>query len=134
MTANSQSEENLHPGWVPPSSRGPLEAVRVGLRKKPQFVGRASRSEFWWLFAGQALVYFLFLLTEYFFFIVFGTYPGPLFELLLVLVYLYYQFVLLAASVRRLHDMNFVGWWVLVPLFNPFALMKAGTPGPNRFG
>jgi uncharacterized membrane protein YhaH (DUF805 family) len=43
--------------------------------------------------------------------------------------------------IRRLHDLDGSGWWVLltlVPLVNLlfflYLLLKAGTPGPNRFG
>ncbi len=44
-------------------------------------------------------------------------------------------------AIRRLHDINASGWFVLlilVPLVNLIVLLvlvfKAGTPGPNRFG
>ena len=47
----------------------------------------------------------------------------------------------LAAAVRRLHDRNRPGCWVLlglIPLIGGlvllFYLVKEGTPGPNRFG
>jgi uncharacterized membrane protein YhaH (DUF805 family) len=40
-----------------------------------------------------------------------------------------------ALAIRRVHDQDKSGWWILVPIFNPFFLMFAGgTPGPNRFG
>lgn len=51
-----------------------------------------------------------------------------------VIFLLAYQLALLSVSVRRLHDINFIGWWVLVPFVYPFLLVKAGTPSPNRFG
>ena len=41
----------------------------------------------------------------------------------------------LALVIRRFHDQNKSGWWILVPIVNPFFLMFAsGTAGPNRFG
>lgn len=47
----------------------------------------------------------------------------------------------LAVSVRRLHDIDRSGWWVLiglVPLVGLIVLLvfacTASTPGPNRFG
>ncbi|MBM6593646.1 DUF805 domain-containing protein [Microvirga pudoricolor] len=46
----------------------------------------------------------------------------------------------LAVSVRRLHDIDRTGWWVLlaaIPLGNIVLLVfhcQGGTPGPNRFG
>jgi uncharacterized membrane protein YhaH (DUF805 family) len=43
--------------------------------------------------------------------------------------------------IRRLHDTDASGWWALlalIPLVNLFfflyLLLKAGTPGPNRYG
>lgn len=43
--------------------------------------------------------------------------------------------------IRRLHDVDASGWWALlalIPLVNLFfflyILLKAGTPGPNRYG
>jgi uncharacterized membrane protein YhaH (DUF805 family) len=47
----------------------------------------------------------------------------------------------IAVSVRRLHDIDRTGWWVLiglVPLVGWIVLLvfhvQDGTPGPNRFG
>src|SRR5512135_2750758 len=47
----------------------------------------------------------------------------------------------LCVTVRRLHDVNRSGWWLLigfVPLFGVIVLLAfevtEGTPGPNRFG
>ena len=48
---------------------------------------------------------------------------------------------ILALSVRRLHDIDRSGWWVLtylLPLIGPLVLLVFavldGTPGSNRFG
>ena len=41
----------------------------------------------------------------------------------------------LALAVRRMHDQNRSGWWILVPLVGMIMIMFiGGTPGPNRFG
>ena len=39
-----------------------------------------------------------------------------------------------AVSIRRAHDSNRRGWWLLVPIYNFFLVCFPGTPGPNRFG
>lgn len=41
----------------------------------------------------------------------------------------------LAVQIRRLHDQDNSGWFILIPLVN-FILIGfiGGTPGPNRFG
>ncbi len=135
MTTESMPEEGLQSGWTPPPSRGLVESIRVGLKKIVRFDGRASRSEFWWFFVGQYITAFLLVvfLDGLLFSVVGGT-IATIIEVAGVLFLVAYQVALLAASVRRFHDIDFVGWWVLVPLFYPFALVKAGTPGPNRFG
>lgn len=41
---------------------------------------------------------------------------------------------LIACEVRRMHDTDHSGWWILAPIVPiVFALME-GTKGPNRFG
>ena len=41
----------------------------------------------------------------------------------------------LALSIRRMHDQNRSGWWILVPLVGAIMIMFiGGTAGPNRFG
>ena len=47
----------------------------------------------------------------------------------------------IAVAVRRLHDTDRSGWWLLIsliPLIGTIALLvfllQGGTPGPNRFG
>ena len=36
--------------------------------------------------------------------------------------------------VRRMHDRNKAGWYVLIPLFNIYLLATPGDTGNNRFG
>ena len=40
----------------------------------------------------------------------------------------------LAVAIRRMHDQDRSGWWILVPIANIIFLFIDGTPGPNRFG
>jgi len=41
----------------------------------------------------------------------------------------------LAVSIRRLHDQDKSGWWILVPIAGAIMVMFiGGTAGPNRFG
>jgi uncharacterized membrane protein YhaH (DUF805 family) len=41
----------------------------------------------------------------------------------------------IAVAVRRMHDQDRSGWWVLVPLVGAIMVMFiGGTSGPNRFG
>jgi len=41
----------------------------------------------------------------------------------------------LAVSIRRMHDQDKSGWWILVPIAGPIMVaFIGGTAGPNRFG
>jgi uncharacterized membrane protein YhaH (DUF805 family) len=41
----------------------------------------------------------------------------------------------IAVAVRRMHDQDRSGWWILVPLVGAIMVMFiGGTAGPNRFG
>lgn len=69
-----------------------------------------------------------------------GTDPET-FALLNVVMQIPLMIIGFLFSIRRLHDIDLSGWWVLlglVPLVNVFfwlyMLLKRGTDGPNRFG
>jgi uncharacterized membrane protein YhaH (DUF805 family) len=40
----------------------------------------------------------------------------------------------IAVSIRRMHDTDHSGWWVLVPIVNLIFALTGGTKGENRFG
>jgi hypothetical protein len=40
----------------------------------------------------------------------------------------------IAVAVRRMHDQDRSGWWILCPIANIIFLFIDGTPGTNRFG
>lgn len=93
------------------------KAIRSVLQKYATFNGRASRSEYWyWILAFWIGWYIIIAFTH--------LYP----------IYEFGLFVpTLAVGVRRLHDSNHVGWWLLVPLVNLFLLVSPSVE-PNRFG
>lgn len=108
------------------------EAVSSCLSKYVTFSGRARRSEFWWFYLFCALVVITGLIID----AVVGT--APLFYALTALALFLPQ---LAASIRRLHDVDKSGWFFLVgliPLVGGIILLvfwvKEGTAGPNQYG
>lgn len=128
-------------GWTAPARYGLVSATRRCLTGIIDFRSRASRSEYWYFLLGQYLLLLvpafafawvtdLFIQSDSVVFAILGTVAS----FVLVVGYLALQLALLAVSVRRVHDMNLRGWWVIVPIFNPFGFIRAGTPGPNRFG
>jgi uncharacterized membrane protein YhaH (DUF805 family) len=40
----------------------------------------------------------------------------------------------IAVSVRRMHDTNYSGWWIFIPIANIIFLFLEGHIGPNQFG
>lgn len=117
-------------------------AVLTCFSKYATFSGRARRAEFWWFALFNFGVLFTLALIE----LAAGApnhwmmgegNPSPV-------ATLYWLGVLLpslAVTVRRLHDTDRSGWWILiefVPFVGPLILLwfvaTRGTVGPNRFG
>ncbi len=100
---------------------GFYKAVILGFKNYFDFNGRASRAEFW-----------LFSL----FFTVLGTLADLLPIPIPLIVSLIFIIPGISISVRRLHDVNYRGWWAL-PVINIWALVLSFFKGDselNRFG
>ncbi|CRX68466.1 MULTISPECIES: DUF805 domain-containing protein [Stenotrophomonas maltophilia group] len=117
-----------------------MHKMMVPLTRYAQFTGRAGRSEFWWFQLFIMIISIpLYLLSFY------AGYSGSQGLALVVTglgVVMWLAFVLpsIAATIRRLHDTDRSGWWLLLG-FVPFVslvllvfLLLPGTPGGNRFG
>lgn len=94
------------------------QAVRTCLNKYADFNGRASRSEFWW--------WILFFYLGYFIIIVFLGRVVYLWEIGLFIPGL-------TVAVRRMHDSNHSGWWVICPIAN-IVFTFLPPVDPNRYG
>ena len=122
------------------------------------FKGRADRREFW-LFAFMQYIYLTVILLVVYFIFILGIIfmaaknqgspdPGMPGVLLFILgmygvIFLALLPILvpsLAVTVRRLHDTNRSGWWLLLSfipiggIFVVFFLIGQGTKGANRYG
>ena len=114
------------------------------LKKYATFSGRARRKEFWMFLLLHFIIVVILLfvdsaldILERFNYIVVPA--GVMFTLLYILgTFLPY----LAVSVRRLHDTNRSGWWLLfltiVPIVGGIVFIvfmaTAGHPGENKYG
>jgi uncharacterized membrane protein YhaH (DUF805 family) len=115
------------------------DAIKSVLSQYAGFKGRARRSEYWWF----ALFSFVVSLVAGILDGVLGTSLGEGGSLGVIglIVNLALLLPALAVGVRRLHDTDKSGWWLLIGLV-PFVgaivllvfFVKAGTPGTNRFG
>jgi uncharacterized membrane protein YhaH (DUF805 family) len=108
------------------------------LKKYAVFSGRARRMEYWYFVLFNLIVAFVLALID----TLLGTTTGvSSFGLLSGIYGLAVLIPTLAVLVRRLHDIDRTGWWILInliPLVGTivllvFALMP-GTPGSNQYG
>jgi len=108
----------------------PIDWALRPMKRYADFSGRAPRAEYWWFWLGyMALNIVIQILTRI------STMFG-----LLGLVYLALIIPMIAVGVRRLHDTNRSGWWLLapaVPYLIGFALIfpaiMSGTASANPF-
>ncbi len=108
----------------------------VVLKNYTNFEGRARRSEYWLFFLANLIVMIVLGLIDQ----VLGTTTvvnantgeeqGLISSIYSILVLV----PSIAVGVRRLHDSNKSGWWLLLPFYNLYLLIRKGTEGANRFG
>ncbi|HEY6254746.1 MAG TPA: DUF805 domain-containing protein [Xanthobacteraceae bacterium] len=115
------------------------QAIGSCFRKYVDFSGRASRSEYWYwalfIFLGRIVTAILDVA-------ILQAPPGsggvqPLTAVFSLIILL----PSFAVAVRRLHDVDRSGWWLLmyltiIGIIYPLLVWKCtkGTTGPNRFG
>ncbi len=108
------------------------------LKNYSVFSGRARRKEYWYFVLFNIIASMVCVYID----IYTGTFiPQSGFGLLRGIYTLLVLVPSIAVSVRRLHDINFSGWWLLItliPLVGVIVLLvlfvRDGTPTGNRFG
>ncbi len=114
------------------------------MRKYAVFTGRARRKEYWMFQLVNFIVLFPIMVVG-----IAGIVMQPRTQRLvwvipLFLIILVYSLATvvpsLAVSIRRLHDADLSGWWLLISLVPMGGIVvfvfhvMDGTPGPNRYG
>lgn len=116
-----------------------MEWATLPLKRYAEFNGRSRRKEYW-----------MFVLLTFGLYIVAAIIDGILglggsvagaYGPLMLIVALGLLVPSIAVGIRRLHDLDKSGWWLLiglVPIVGPIVLIvffvMEGTRGPNRFG
>jgi uncharacterized membrane protein YhaH (DUF805 family) len=118
------------PGFQP-ASMGFPDAVRSALTQYVGFSGRARRSEYWWFALFNVILSFVASLLD-------AAIGASIFGLIVGLGLLLPS---RAVGVRRLHDINRSGWWLLlglIPLVGAIILIvwfcQDSDRGPNQYG
>jgi uncharacterized membrane protein YhaH (DUF805 family) len=95
------------------------------LKKYAVFSGRARRSEYWMFFLFNFIVALVLSII------------GIIIKDNGILANLYQLAIFLpsiAVGVRRMHDTNHSGWWLLLPIVNLIFSVRDSDSGENRFG
>lgn len=109
---------------------GFMDAVKAVLTNYVGFSGRARRSEYWWFFLFQVIVSVIMNVVV--------SVTGVM--LLSTLVSLALLLPGLAVSVRRLHDIDKSGWWLLIALTGVGIIVlivwaaQDSQAGDNKYG
>ncbi len=89
------------------------------------FSGRARRKEYWMFFLFNIIIAFVLGFIE-------GMLGGKG-----IVGNIYSLAVMIpgiAVGVRRMHDTDHSGWFLLIPLYNLILAVREGDTGDNRFG
>jgi uncharacterized membrane protein YhaH (DUF805 family) len=89
-----------------------------------EYEGRASRSEYWYFALFNAIISFVASFID-------GIFGASIFSI----IYLTVSTVpTIAVGIRRMHDVNKSGWYILIPIYNLVLLITDSTPGNNNYG
>lgn len=104
------------------------------LKKYSDFEGRASRKEYWNFALTNFITAILLMIAQG----VASTSDNP--TAILPFTLLYYLFQIgtiipsIAVGVRRMHDTNHSGWFVLLPIVNLIFFLQKGDQAKNTYG
>jgi uncharacterized membrane protein YhaH (DUF805 family) len=98
------------------------------LKQYAVFSGRARRKEYWMFVLFNVIIAFVIGF-------VFGLAGAGNSSQVIINIYsLVVLIPSIAVGIRRMHDTDHSGWWILVPIVNLIFACTDGTPGQNRFG
>lgn len=104
-----------------------LKAEAELYKRAFDFKGRTSRSSYWYAVAFNVLLQFIVITPIFIISNKFGSFVFAIYAISIVIPGI-------SSGVRRLHDINWSGLWILVPAISQITFFFKGTPGANRFG
>ena len=116
----------------------PIDWATRPLKKYADFTGRAPRAEYWWFYLLIMVAYVIAMILDSLFSLDNAVGPYGIVTMVLGLAILLPS---IAAGIRRLHDTDRSGWWLLIgliPIVGAIVLLvffvTQGTAGPNQYG
>ena len=116
----------------------PIDWATRPLKKYADFTGRAPRAEYWWFYLLIMVGYVIAMILDSLFSLDNAVGPYGIVTMVLGLAILLPS---IAAGIRRLHDTDRSGWWLLIgliPILGAIILLvffvTQGTAGPNKYG
>ena len=113
-----------------------FQAIKSALSKYARFSGRSSRPEYGYFFLFISIGQLVSLIID-------AQTGAPLIEVWGGPVFMIFNLAItiphVAVSVRRLHDIDMSGWWILIGfligiILCLYLMCKKGNEGENRFG
>lgn len=121
-----------------------LDWMLMPYKRYADFSGRSRRKEFWLFQLFVFIVYFVLMIVAGMGMSSMTVDPetgavsgGGLSSVMSIVVLLFWVATiipLIAVQVRRCHDQDKSGWFILVPIYGFVLMFIEGTRGPNRFG
>ncbi len=99
-------------------------------KKYAEFTGRTSRKGFWMFVLISLIISIIISFLDTAFGLDYSSDRGVLSDLYSLAVLI----PSLAIGVRRMHDTDRSGWWILFPLVNLIMFTQKGTNGDNKHG
>jgi len=102
-----------------------MNYYKEALKKYNKFSGRANRTEYWYFVLFNSLISIGFSILD------------SILGIDKILETIYSLAVLIpsiAVAVRRMHDVNKSGWFIVIPIYNLVLSLRKGTEGDNKYG
>jgi uncharacterized membrane protein YhaH (DUF805 family) len=101
------------------------------MKKYAVFSGRARRKEYWMFVLFNMIIVFVLSFIEG----MIGTTSSRNGQSILTNIYqLAVMIPSIAVGIRRMHDTDHSGWWLLFPIVNIIFAVSEGTHGDNKYG
>lgn len=117
---------------APVAAVQPFDYYTGAFRKYTVIDGRAQRAEYWYFVLFSFLISAGLSILDKALGLDMGSKDGN--GVLSAIYSLATIIPSICIGVRRIHDTNHSGWWVIVPFVNLYFLIIDGTKGPNTYG